>query len=146
MTPQGRRWPLDTRTETAMLASSWEQVFLLSSSLIPYLFTPSLTPSLTFLLPPSLSPFLTPLFCSLSSSFLLNLCFTLPAIPQGTNACYMERLDAVKKFTGDRSRYSQVIINTEWGAFGADGELKEWMTAADCELDKHVATNKGQQM
>ena len=57
----------------------------------------------------------------------------------------MERLDAVKKFTGDRSCYSQVIINTEWGAFGDDGKLEEWMTDADKELDKHVA-NKGQQM
>ena len=24
----------------------------------------------------------------------------------GTNACYMENLDAVKKYTGDRSKYS----------------------------------------
>lgn len=64
---------------------------------------------------------------------------------QGTNACYTEKLDAVKKFTGDRSRYSQVIINTEWGAFGDDGQLNEWMTPADTALDQFIK-NKGQQL
>jgi hexokinase len=62
----------------------------------------------------------------------------------GTNACYMENLDAVPKFTGDRSRYSQVIINTEWGAFGDDGQLDSFMTDFDRELDRLVV-NKGQQ-
>ncbi len=62
----------------------------------------------------------------------------------GTNACYMERLDAVTKFTGDRTRYSEVIINTEWGAFGDDGKLDPYLTEFDRELDKLVL-NKGQQ-
>ena len=62
----------------------------------------------------------------------------------GTNACYMENLDKVGKFPGDRSRYSQVIINTEWGAFGDDGTLENWLTEFDKELDKHVL-NPGQQ-
>lgn len=62
----------------------------------------------------------------------------------GTNACYMEDLDAVPKFTGDRSRYSKVIINTEWGAFGDDGKLDPFLTSADRELDASVV-NKGQQ-
>ena len=62
----------------------------------------------------------------------------------GTNACYMENLDAVKKYTGDRSKYSQVIINTEWGAFGDDGALEPWLNEFDKELDKHVA-NPGEQ-
>ena len=67
------------------------------------------------------------------------------SVSQGTNACYMENLDAVKKFSGDRSRYSQVIINTEWGAFGDNGQLEEWMTPADKALDQLI-TNKGQQL
>lgn len=62
----------------------------------------------------------------------------------GTNACYMENLDRVGKFPGDRSRYSQVIINTEWGAFGDDGTLENWLTEFDKELDKQVL-NPGQQ-
>ena len=57
----------------------------------------------------------------------------------------MERLDAVGKYTGDRSRYSNVIINCEWGAFGDDGALEPWLTEFDKELDTHVL-NPGQQM
>ena len=63
----------------------------------------------------------------------------------GTNACYMESLDAVPKFNGDRKRYSQVIINTEWGAFGDDGKLDKWMTPYDRQLDDEVV-NRGQQL
>lgn len=63
----------------------------------------------------------------------------------GTNACYMEKLDAVPKFKGDRKRYSQVIINTEWGAFGDDGKLNKWMTPYDHQLDEKVV-NRGQQL
>lgn len=62
----------------------------------------------------------------------------------GTNACYIESLDAVPKFSGDRSRYSNVIINTEWGAFGDDGKLDHYLTSADRELDQLIV-NKGQQ-
>ena len=63
----------------------------------------------------------------------------------GTNACYMESLDAIPKFNGDRKRYSQVIINTEWGAFGDDGKLDKWMTPYDRQLDDEVV-NHGQQL
>lgn len=62
----------------------------------------------------------------------------------GTNACYMEKLEEVPKFTGDRSRYSNVIINTEWGAFGDDGKLDPFLNDFDRELDTMVV-NKGQQ-
>lgn len=62
----------------------------------------------------------------------------------GTNACYMEDLKAIPKFTGDKKRYSQVIINTEWGAFGDDGKLDPYLTSYDRELDTYVL-NKGQQ-
>ena len=62
----------------------------------------------------------------------------------GTNACYMEHLDAIPKFSGDRSQYSEVIINCEWGAFGDDGQLKAYLNEYDAELDEEVL-NKGQQ-
>ena len=63
----------------------------------------------------------------------------------GTNACYMESLDAVPKFSGDRKRYSQVIINTEWGAFGDDGKLDKWRTDYDSQLDKE-SNKPGEQL
>lgn len=62
----------------------------------------------------------------------------------GTNACYMESLDAIPKFNSDNSQYSKVIVNTEWGAFGDDGQLDPYMTAFDKELDTLVV-NRGQQ-
>ena len=63
----------------------------------------------------------------------------------GTNACYMENIDAIPKFAGVSSQYSKVIVNTEWGAFGDDGKLDPFMTTFDKELDTLVV-NKGQQM
>ena len=62
----------------------------------------------------------------------------------GCNACYMENLDKVGKFPGNRSRYYQVIINTEWGAFGDDGNLENWLTEFDKELHEHFP-HPGQQ-
>ena len=64
---------------------------------------------------------------------------------ESINACYMESLDAVPKFKGDRKQYSRVIINTELGAFGDDGKLNEWRTDYDDQLDKESA-NPGQQL
>ena len=62
----------------------------------------------------------------------------------GTNACYMENLDAVKKYNGDRSKYSQVIVNTEWGAFGDDGALDPWLTEFDRKLDENMVNCREQ--
>ena len=62
----------------------------------------------------------------------------------GTNACYTERLDAIPKYTGDKTQYSDVVINCEWGAFGDDGALAPWLTEFDTKLDSFVK-NKGQQ-
>lgn len=60
----------------------------------------------------------------------------------GTNACYMENLDAVPKFRGGSKRYSQVIINTEWGAFGDDGKLDDLMTPYDRQLADKVVNSR----
>ena len=62
----------------------------------------------------------------------------------GTNACYMEKLAAVYKWDGDQGEPSQVIINTEWGAFGDTGDLSTVQTDVDRMIDDH-SINKNQQ-
>lgn len=62
----------------------------------------------------------------------------------GTNACYMEKTAAIPKYKGDRSKHPEVIINTEWGAFGDDGKLSEWLTEYDAEVEKKVHNPQNQ--
>ncbi|KAI0985542.1 hypothetical protein GJ496_010203 [Pomphorhynchus laevis] len=62
----------------------------------------------------------------------------------GSNACYMEDLDKVKAWTGDRDYPKQVIINTEWGAFGDNGCLENFRTIYDKEVDRS-SVNPGKQ-
>lgn len=61
-------------------------------------------------------------------------------LDSGTNTCYIEvhicsslsdqiktfvqDIEKVKVWTGDTDEPKHVIINTEWGAFGDDGELE----------------------
>ena len=63
---------------------------------------------------------------------------------EGTNACYMESLDAVPKLKGDCKPSSPVIINTEWGAFGDDGKLDMWRTPYDFQLGKAAISPREQ--
>ncbi len=63
----------------------------------------------------------------------------------GSNACYMEKLDAVKTWDGDHNDPKQVIINMEWGAFGDNGCLNFLRTEYDDEVDK-TSLNPGKQM
>ena len=63
----------------------------------------------------------------------------------GTNACYMEKTAAIPKFTGDRSKFPDVIVNCEWGAFGEDGSMDDWLTDYDKAVEEKVI-NRGQQM
>lgn len=65
-------------------------------------------------------------------------------IGTGTNACYMENLDAIEKWTEDRDEPKQVIINIEWGAFGDAGHLDNIRTDLDKEIDQH-SLNAGKQ-
>ena len=62
----------------------------------------------------------------------------------GTNVCYMEKTVAIPKYPGDRSKYPEVIVNTEWGAFGDDGVISTWLTEHDAEVEKRVI-NPGKQ-
>ena len=63
----------------------------------------------------------------------------------GSNACYMEQLDKVGKWDGERNEPNQVIINTEWGAFGDEGELDFISTEFDRIIDSE-SIRPGQQM
>lgn len=63
----------------------------------------------------------------------------------GCNACYMESLHKVGLWEGDYEHPSQVLINTEWGAFGDNGCLDFIRTEYDRELDTY-SINPGKQL
>nr|XP_015201969.1 PREDICTED: putative hexokinase HKDC1 isoform X2 [Lepisosteus oculatus] len=60
----------------------------------------------------------------------------------GTNACYMEEMRHIDLVEGDEGR---MCINTEWGAFGDDGSLDDFITDFDREIDA-ASINPGQQL
>lgn len=59
----------------------------------------------------------------------------------GTNACYVERTDAIPKQQGHASSSGRTIINTEWGAFSNGLPL----TVYDREMDA-ASINPGEQI
>nr|XP_046240510.1 hexokinase HKDC1-like [Scatophagus argus] len=63
-------------------------------------------------------------------------------IGTGTNACYMEELRHVDLVEGDEGR---MCVNTEWGAFGDDGALDDYITEFDREVDA-ASNNPGKQI
>ena len=63
----------------------------------------------------------------------------------GSNACYVEDLDKVETWDGDHEYPRQVVINTEWGAFGDNGCLEFIRTIYDHEIDAH-SINPGRQL
>ncbi|XP_050731247.1 hexokinase type 2-like isoform X2 [Eriocheir sinensis] len=63
----------------------------------------------------------------------------------GTNACYMEKLERVELWDGEVDEPPQVIINTEWGAFGDNGCLDFVRTAYDNTIDQE-SINPGRQL
>lgn len=67
-----------------------------------------------------------------------------PRFPAGTgcNACYMEEMHNVELVEGDEGR---MCVNTEWGAFGASGELDEFLLEYDRVVDE-TSLNPGQQL
>lgn len=60
----------------------------------------------------------------------------------GTNACYMEELRHIDLVEGDEGR---MCVNTEWGAFGDDGALNDFVTEFDTDVDA-ASSNPGKQM
>ena len=85
---------------------------------------------------------------SLSLSHLFDLYLTPQWRPlstgTGTNACYMESVENVELFD-DELEPPQVIVNTEWGAFGDNGVLEFVRTDWDDEVDTY-SLNKGRQL
>jgi hexokinase len=71
-------------------------------------------------------------------------CYVGIILGTGTNACFLEDLDKVPKFDGDRSKYKKVIINTEWGAMGENGLIDKFITRFDEALDQFSANKKQQ--
>ncbi|KAF8782248.1 hexokinase-2-like [Argiope bruennichi] len=66
-------------------------------------------------------------------------------IGTGCNACYMEKLENVGTWNEDRDDPQQVIINTEWGAFGDNKCLEFIRTVIDRDIDEN-SLNKGKQL
>ncbi|KAL3863611.1 hypothetical protein ACJMK2_005362 [Sinanodonta woodiana] len=64
----------------------------------------------------------------------------------GTNACYIERLENVELANVEaEDGPNEMLINTEWGAFGDDGCLDFVRTEYDRHVDKH-SLNPGLQI
>lgn len=57
----------------------------------------------------------------------------------GTNASYLERIENVELWDEEQAKCSQVIINTEWGAFGDDGALDFIQTEYDRQVDTQTS-------
>ncbi|XP_057212479.1 hexokinase-4 isoform X1 [Triplophysa rosa] len=60
----------------------------------------------------------------------------------GCNACYMEEMRTVELVEGEEGR---MCVNTEWGAFGANGELEEFRLEYDRVVDE-TSLNPGKQL
>ncbi|XP_071344229.1 hexokinase HKDC1 isoform X2 [Trachinotus anak] len=71
-----------------------------------------------------------------------NYCDVGLIIGTGTNACYMEALRHVDLVEGDEGR---MCVNTEWGAFGDDGALDDYITEFDKDVDA-ASNNPGKQI
>ncbi|XP_022115017.2 hexokinase type 2 isoform X3 [Pieris rapae] len=62
----------------------------------------------------------------------------------GSNACYVEKTENCEIFDGEPGK-SELLINTEWGAFGDDGTLDFVRTEFDREVDTK-SINPGKQI
>ncbi|KAK7494495.1 hypothetical protein BaRGS_00014148 [Batillaria attramentaria] len=54
----------------------------------------------------------------------------------GSNAAFVEHLDHIERWTGDRNNPKQVIVNTEWGAAGDNGCLDFYRTQYEKDVDR----------
>jgi len=63
----------------------------------------------------------------------------------GTNACYMEETTKIAKWQGDKDSMRQVVINTEWGAFGNNGCLDFIVSEYDKGVDQ-ISKNPKEQI
>ena len=66
-------------------------------------------------------------------------------IGTGTNACYLEDVDKIELYDHKSTNESTMVVNTEWGAFGNQGELDFIRTKWDRSVDK-LSINPGKQI
>ncbi|KAF1769587.1 hypothetical protein GCK72_001404 [Caenorhabditis remanei] len=85
----------------------------------------------------------------MACAFQENTCQIGVIVGTGTNACYMERLDRIPKLAGYVDEHGvtpeEMIINTEWGAFGDDGTMDFLRTKWDDAVDRE-SINPGQHL
>ncbi|TSO88082.1 Glucokinase [Bagarius yarrelli] len=60
----------------------------------------------------------------------------------GCNVCYMEEMHSVELVEGEEGR---MCVNTEWGAFGGNGELEDYRLEYDRVVDES-SLNPGEQL
>ncbi|XP_017323894.1 hexokinase-4 [Ictalurus punctatus] len=60
----------------------------------------------------------------------------------GCNVCYMEEMHSVELVEGEEGR---MCVNTEWGAFGGNGELEDFRLEYDRVVDE-ASLNPGKQL
>ncbi|KAG0425965.1 hypothetical protein HPB47_026896, partial [Ixodes persulcatus] len=53
----------------------------------------------------------------------------------GSNACYLEKIEKIEKWEGDKTGIHEVVIDVEWGAFGDNGVLNFIKTEFDRAVD-----------
>lgn len=84
----------------------------------------------------------------MACAFKENSCQVGVIVGTGTNACYMEKLSRIGKLEGELDNDNlpdEMIINTEWGAFGDDGAIDSTLTEFDRKVDS-TSINPGKQL
>lgn len=80
--------------------------------------------------------------CNVFKEPIFNLMFSTGT---GSNACYVERVENCEMYDGENNGKKEVLINTEWGAFGDNGALDFIRTEYDREIDE-FSINRGLQL
>uniref|UniRef100_A0A914NE62 Phosphotransferase n=1 Tax=Meloidogyne incognita TaxID=6306 RepID=A0A914NE62_MELIC len=85
----------------------------------------------------------------LACSFFKEHCYIGVIVGTGCNAAYMESLDKIYKLQGKvfpekDGLPNEMCVNTEWGGFGDDGALADFLTIYDTQLDEN-SINPGKQ-
>lgn len=84
--------------------------------------------------------------CLMSSAWRDDRCRVGLILGTGTNACYLEDMQDIHTLDKDNFQgQKHMIVNTEWGAFGDNGELDFIRTKWDYNVDK-FSVNPGRQI
>merc|ERR1711936_761661 len=84
--------------------------------------------------------------CLMSCAWKDNRCRIGLILGTGTNACYLEDVKNIETLNkGDFTEQEHMVVNTEWGAFGDNGELDFIKTKWDENVDQ-MSVNPGKQI